>query len=77
MVDSEAKFLTLHRLARGQPRLVPEVLKVSRSQELKLMNYTRVKLDIQGLSIETDVCVCMCVCSYFFPSVSCEETSPS
>lgn len=57
MVDSEAKFLTVHRLARGRPRLVPAVIEVSRSQVLKLMNYTRVKLDIQWLSIETDVCI--------------------
>lgn len=61
MVDSEAKFLTLHRLARGRPRLVPAVREVSRSQELKLMNYTRVKLDIQWLSIETDVCMHVCM----------------
>lgn len=46
MADSEAKFLTVHRLTRGQPRLVPAVIEVSRSQVLKLMNYTRVKLDI-------------------------------
>lgn len=76
MVDSEAKFLTVHRLARGRPRLVPAVIEVSRSQVLKLMNYTRVKLDIQWLP-KKQMCVFMCTCSYFFPSVSCKETSPS
>lgn len=64
MVDSEAKFLTVHRLTRGQPRLVPAVIEVSRSQVLKLMNYTRVKLDIHRNS-----CVYSCVCMFLFLSL--------
>ena len=61
MVDSEAKFLTVHRPARGRPRLGPAVIEISRSQVLKLRNYTHVKHDVQWLPIETDVCIHVCV----------------